>query len=139
MIGKSFDCGDPPINDFLQRYARQSHESGAAKTFLAIDNADSKTILGFYSLYSSWGSGLRRHAGDGSPRSLPGTMCRGSVWRALLQTSAGRDTVSVASFLAATPRGAACALRLKSVALCSSSMQRTTVLPVGTQITALCL
>jgi GNAT superfamily N-acetyltransferase len=47
---KSFDCGDPSINDFLQRYARQSHESGAAKTFVAIDNADNKTILGFYSL-----------------------------------------------------------------------------------------
>ena len=47
---KSFNCGDPPMNDFLQRYARQSHESGAAKTFPAIDNADNKTILGFYSL-----------------------------------------------------------------------------------------
>lgn len=47
---KSFDCGDPSMNDFLQRYARQSHESGAAKTFLAIDNPDNKTILGFYSL-----------------------------------------------------------------------------------------
>ncbi len=47
---KSFDCGDPFLNDFLQRYARQSHESGAAKTFLAIDNADNKAILGFYSL-----------------------------------------------------------------------------------------
>ena len=47
---KFFDCGDPSMNEFLQRYARQSHESGAAKTFLAIDNADGKTILGFYSL-----------------------------------------------------------------------------------------
>jgi len=47
---KSFDCGDQLMNDFLQRYARQSHESGAAKTFLAIDDANSKTILGFYSL-----------------------------------------------------------------------------------------
>lgn len=47
---KSFDCGDPDLNSFLQRYARQSHESGAAKTFLAIDSADNKTILGFYSL-----------------------------------------------------------------------------------------
>jgi GNAT superfamily N-acetyltransferase len=47
---KSFDCGDQSMSDFLQRYARQSHESGAAKTFLAIDNADNKTILGFYSL-----------------------------------------------------------------------------------------
>jgi len=47
---KSFDCGDSSMNEFFQRYARQSHESGAAKTFLAIDNADRKTILGFYSL-----------------------------------------------------------------------------------------
>ena len=47
---KSFDCGDASMNDFFQRYARQSHESGAAKTFLAINNADQKTILGFYSL-----------------------------------------------------------------------------------------
>jgi hypothetical protein len=47
---KSFDCADPAMNDFLYRYARQSHESGAAKTFLAIDNAGGKTILGFYSL-----------------------------------------------------------------------------------------
>lgn len=47
---KSFDCGDPVMNDFLARYARQSHESGAAKTFLAIDDRDNKSILGFYSL-----------------------------------------------------------------------------------------
>ncbi len=47
---KSFDCGDPSLNAFLQRYARQSHESGAAKTFLAIDDADNKGILGFYSV-----------------------------------------------------------------------------------------
>ena len=47
---KSFDCGDAELNDFLHRYARQSHDLGGAKTFLAIDNADNKTILGFYSL-----------------------------------------------------------------------------------------
>jgi GNAT superfamily N-acetyltransferase len=47
---KSFDCGDQAMNDFLRRYARQSHESGAAKTFLAIDDADNRTIVGFYSL-----------------------------------------------------------------------------------------
>uniref|UniRef100_A0A7V4XUW1 GNAT family N-acetyltransferase n=1 Tax=Acidobacterium capsulatum TaxID=33075 RepID=A0A7V4XUW1_9BACT len=46
----AFDCGDAALNSFLQRYARQSHESGAAKTFLAVDDADSKSILGFYSL-----------------------------------------------------------------------------------------
>ena len=38
------------MNAFLQNYARQSHERGGAKTFLAIDSKDNKTILGFYSL-----------------------------------------------------------------------------------------
>jgi GNAT superfamily N-acetyltransferase len=47
---KDFDCGDADLNDFLHRYARQSHDLGAAKTILAIDDADGKTILGFYSL-----------------------------------------------------------------------------------------
>jgi GNAT superfamily N-acetyltransferase len=46
---KAFDCGDATLNEFLQRYARRSHELGAAKTILAIDEAN-KTILGFYSL-----------------------------------------------------------------------------------------
>jgi GNAT superfamily N-acetyltransferase len=46
----TFDCGDDVLNDFLRRYARKSHELGGAKTFLAIDDADNTTILGFYSL-----------------------------------------------------------------------------------------
>ena len=46
----SFDCGDTDLNDFLQRHARKSHEKGGAKTFLAIDDADTTRILGFYSL-----------------------------------------------------------------------------------------
>ena len=47
---KAFDCGEEALNEFLCRYARKSHELGGAKTFLAIDNADNQTILGFYSL-----------------------------------------------------------------------------------------
>lgn len=47
---EAFDCGEEPLNDFFRRYARKSHELGGAKTFLAIDDADNKTILGFYSL-----------------------------------------------------------------------------------------
>ena len=46
----AFDCGDDALNEFLRRHARKSHELGGAKTFLAIDDADNKTILGFYSL-----------------------------------------------------------------------------------------
>jgi len=47
---EAFDCGEPALNEFLQRHARKSHDLGGAKTFLAIDDGDNKTILGFYSL-----------------------------------------------------------------------------------------
>ena len=47
---EAFDCGEEPLNEFLRRHARKSHERGGAKTFLAIDYADSKTIIGFYTL-----------------------------------------------------------------------------------------
>ena len=46
----SFDCGEAALNEFLQQHARKNHDRGASKTFLAISNSDSKTILGFYSL-----------------------------------------------------------------------------------------
>jgi GNAT superfamily N-acetyltransferase len=44
----SFDCGDAELNDFLRRYARQSHDQGGAKSFLAID--DTRRIVGLYSV-----------------------------------------------------------------------------------------
>ena len=47
---EAFDCGEMALNEFLRRYARKSHEMGGAKTFLAIDDADNKAILGYYSL-----------------------------------------------------------------------------------------
>jgi GNAT superfamily N-acetyltransferase len=47
---EAFDCGGEALNEFLRRYARKSHAQGGAKTFLAIDDTDNKTILGFYSL-----------------------------------------------------------------------------------------
>jgi GNAT superfamily N-acetyltransferase len=47
---EAFDCGDEALNEFLRRYARKSHERGGAKTFLTIEDADNKSILGFYSL-----------------------------------------------------------------------------------------
>ena len=63
---KAFDCGNPEMNDFLRRYARQSHDLGGAKTFLAVDDSDPAKILGFYSLapaslaYESVSETLRR-------------------------------------------------------------------------------
>jgi predicted GNAT family N-acyltransferase len=47
---KGFDCGQPELNAFLRDHARQSHERGAAKTFLAVDDGDGQTVYGYYSL-----------------------------------------------------------------------------------------
>lgn len=45
----AFDCGDETLNLYLQRHARQNHELGGSKTYLAISDQD-QAILGFYSL-----------------------------------------------------------------------------------------
>ncbi|MEQ1949985.1 GNAT family N-acetyltransferase [Mesorhizobium yinganensis] len=45
-----FDCGDDELDSWLARYARQSHESGGAKTFVAATAEAPKDVLGFYSL-----------------------------------------------------------------------------------------
>ena len=47
---QSFDCGEKALNEFLRCYARKSHELGGSKTFLAVDDTDNKTLLGYYSL-----------------------------------------------------------------------------------------
>jgi GNAT superfamily N-acetyltransferase len=46
----SFDCGVDRLNTWLARYARQNHESGSAKTFVAVAPEQPARILGFYSL-----------------------------------------------------------------------------------------
>lgn len=47
---EAFDCGDTALNEFLRRYARQTHEHGGAKTFVAVPDDDPTQILCFYSL-----------------------------------------------------------------------------------------
>jgi GNAT superfamily N-acetyltransferase len=47
---KSFDCGSPELNEYLDRYARQNHESGGAKTFVAAAPAAPSRVIGFYSI-----------------------------------------------------------------------------------------
>jgi GNAT superfamily N-acetyltransferase len=46
----AFDCGDNDLNVYLQRYARQNHESGGAKCFVAVAAETPTHILGFYTL-----------------------------------------------------------------------------------------
>lgn len=47
---KAFRCGEPALEDYLQKFARQNHESGGAKSFVAIEAAAPGTILGYYTL-----------------------------------------------------------------------------------------
>jgi GNAT superfamily N-acetyltransferase len=46
----AFDCGEPNLNIYLSRYARQNHDSGGAKCFLATSSEMPARILGFYTL-----------------------------------------------------------------------------------------
>ncbi len=46
----NFDCGTGSLNDYLQRYARQNHESGGAKAFVAVAATTPDTILGYYTI-----------------------------------------------------------------------------------------
>ncbi|MBK1664117.1 GNAT family N-acetyltransferase [Rhodospirillum rubrum] len=47
---KNFDCGSPELNLFLDRYARQNHQSGGAKTFVAVVPDEPTRVLGYYSI-----------------------------------------------------------------------------------------
>jgi GNAT superfamily N-acetyltransferase len=45
-----FDCGSPELNEYLKRYARQNHESGGAKTFVAVLPSEPTRVMGYYSI-----------------------------------------------------------------------------------------
>ena len=47
---RNFDCGSRELNEYLERYARQNHESGGAKTFVAVSPAEPTRVLGYYSI-----------------------------------------------------------------------------------------
>lgn len=46
----SFDCGVPALNTYLARFARQNHEIGGAKTFVAVPIDEPTRVLGYYSI-----------------------------------------------------------------------------------------
>ena len=47
---KSFDSGVAELNQYLERYARQNHASGGAKTFVAVAPDAPARVLGYYSV-----------------------------------------------------------------------------------------
>ena len=46
----TFDCGVAALNEYLRRYARQNHESGGAKTFVALSVEMPTRVLGYYTI-----------------------------------------------------------------------------------------
>lgn len=49
---KAFDCGEPSLNTYLQRYARQNTERNLGITHVAVAALQSPIILGYYTLLS---------------------------------------------------------------------------------------
>ena len=44
---EGFDCGTPALNRFLERYALQSQQAEASRTYVALDGTE---VIGFYTL-----------------------------------------------------------------------------------------
>ncbi|MBB3659699.1 hypothetical protein FHX15_004967 [Rhizobium sp. BK650] len=90
----AFDCGDGQMNEFLLRFARQSHEQTASKTFCAIDDAVPDRILGFYTIAPS----ALEHATvpDATTRCLAVMMCRALCLRDWLPTVRPTGTLPMA-------------------------------------------
>lgn len=50
---KEFDCGKQELNQYLSRYARQNHDSGINKAFVATKPDTPLVIDGYYTISSS--------------------------------------------------------------------------------------
>lgn len=71
---QGFDCGRQELNDWLRQVARQHQDKGLSKTFVAIDEAESTQICGYYAL--TLAELENRHLPDAwrqkLPRRIPG-------------------------------------------------------------------
>ena len=50
---KNFDCGYPSLNQYLKKYARQNHQKGIAKAFVANRSELPLKVDGYYTISSS--------------------------------------------------------------------------------------
>jgi GNAT superfamily N-acetyltransferase len=44
-----FDCGEPALNEFLARFARQNDERGLGRTYVAVPRGE-RRVVGYYTL-----------------------------------------------------------------------------------------
>jgi len=62
-----FDCGEPALDQWLQRHARTSHASGAARVFVTTHSDEPARVVGYYALAAA-----QIEAADATPRLLKG-------------------------------------------------------------------
>jgi ribosomal protein S18 acetylase RimI-like enzyme len=48
-LREPFDCGEPALNEFLKKYARQNQESDVGRTYVATRPGETR-VLGFYTI-----------------------------------------------------------------------------------------
>lgn len=46
----NFHCGEPALDDYLQKYAAQQNAKGISTVFVLVDHSQPSKILGFYTL-----------------------------------------------------------------------------------------
>lgn len=64
----TFECGEPALDEFFRRHARQNQERGVSRTYVAMAEGESR-VLGFYTLAA--GSVPVRDLPEAERRRLP--------------------------------------------------------------------
>ncbi len=64
-----FDCGILELNDYLQKYAKQNHKKGIAKTWVMVDSNNSEIPVAYYSI--SMAEIQRENLSDEMKKGLP--------------------------------------------------------------------
>ncbi len=65
----SFQCGEPALDDFLQKYAAQQNAKGINTGFVLVDPSQPSQILGFYTLSACQIDA--QHLSDADRKKLP--------------------------------------------------------------------
>ena len=65
-----FDCGEPELNEYLVKYARQNQDSGLARTFVTVRENAQDRVIGYYAL--TVGAMDKAHLSPDAAKRLPG-------------------------------------------------------------------
>ena len=115
-VVNDFDCGEPALDDWLKRHARQAQAAGSSRTF--VTTTDGATVVGYYALAAAQvepnEATTRLLKGEPKSRAVPAVLLArlavdqrhqdGGVGRALLQDAVLRtlqaaDSIGVRALL----------------------------------------